>query len=141
MPGEFSITLFQQSWKIRHLLFWNIEQVFEKVPRHFKRSCLVPALLELGNDVRKTSGILINAQYGYITAFFQHLPRGADPNLIKESDGDSFYDSITLDYDVPENDIRVDAKLELLKKYGAKSSWKNTETMAINTIALEEYKN
>ena len=50
------------------------------------------------------------------------LSHGADPNLIKELDGGSFYDSITLDYDTPEDDIRVAAKLELLKKYGAKSS-------------------
>lgn len=50
------------------------------------------------------------------------LSHGAEPNLIKELDGGSFYDSITLDYDTPEDDIRVDAKLELLKKYGAKSS-------------------
>ena len=57
------------------------------------------------------------------------LSYGADPNLIKEFDGGSFYDSITLDYDTPGDDIRVDAKLELLKKSG---------TTAINAGAPEE---
>ena len=51
------------------------------------------------------------------------LSRGADPNLIRADDGGSFLDAVSMDYDVPEDDILTDAKIDLLKRYGAKSAW------------------
>ena len=50
------------------------------------------------------------------------LPHGADPHLLNDLDGNSFYDSLSLDHNTPEENIRVAAKQELLKKYEAKSS-------------------
>lgn len=51
------------------------------------------------------------------------LSHGADPNLIRADDGGSFLDSVSLDYDTPEEELLTDRKIELLKRYGAKSAW------------------
>ena len=49
-----------------------------------------------------------------------------------------FLDSVSLDFDTPEDDIRTEAKLDLQKKYGAKSSWKNSGAMVIKIKIPEE---
>lgn len=51
------------------------------------------------------------------------LSRGADPNLIRADDGGSFLDAVSMDYDVPGLETATDAKVKLLKQYGAKSAW------------------
>lgn len=51
------------------------------------------------------------------------LKHGADPNLIRADDGGSFLDSVSMDYDVAEMEVITDAKINLLKRYGAKSAW------------------
>ena len=51
------------------------------------------------------------------------LSRGAAPNLIRADDGGSFLNAVSMDYDVPGLETATDAKVKLLKRYGAKSAW------------------